>query len=671
MSSEKKDTRFSTANKLLFGAWAIEILAALVSLLIGIFLIFGNTGLSAGELLRQGAIISGLLFIVLAVIELSRIPLIISIYRSGILWWQILGSIFLIIIMFVTFESMLVGFEINTSFMTSKQKNLMNEIEGNNEKIANLNNNINDITQLNEDTIRENFEKDLYNLSKLKNDGLNDINLRIELANKDRNSRLEETNERILNNNLQRDSVLKPIEEKKESLESKSNSQIQQNISDKIENLINTRGNLNNEKEKEIKRANTLFEGEKTNLDSNYANKENNIRLAVNSKNEEKRKDSINLKSLLSDIKESKGFGKGKARNNAIQTSKEKQKKLDNEIADLNKELTSLSDKKLKEQKIIRTKYENQLKIIDTTFQNRKKEMQKEIDILNNDLDKRIAIDQSAVKEDLEQTNQEIKRIREQYELEIKQINDERKDIQKLYASETSKLNSQIESINIQFEKDKNLLDEERKAKIEDLTLQTSKIDDLLSEKNSINDENANVKNNYNELATTSILHQFALKIPVWLYRSCGIKDADGNILPSQTPADITPDCLDFTETIWFGSLALVISITGTAVALGSEVLRSPPVSNNRTGSATLFLRILKYVRKPRIKKEIEIKIEKKIETVVKEVIKEIPVEKVVPTEVIKEKLVKQVVHIPVYTNDQALLNVSHNQKKDKDDKKK
>ena len=137
MSSEKKDTRFSTANKLLFGAWTIEILAALVSLFIGIFLIFGNTGLSAGDLLRQGAIISGLLFIVLAVIELSRIPLIISIYRSGRLWWQIFGSIFLIIIMFVTFESMLVGFEINTSFMTLKQKNLMNEIEGKNQKIAN------------------------------------------------------------------------------------------------------------------------------------------------------------------------------------------------------------------------------------------------------------------------------------------------------------------------------------------------------------------------------------------------------------------------------------------------------------------------------------------------------------------------------------------------------
>ena len=84
----------STANKLLYIAWAIEIMAALISLLIGIFLIFGDTGLSATELLQQGALISGILFMVLAVVELSRIPLIISIFRADKIWWKFLGTTF-------------------------------------------------------------------------------------------------------------------------------------------------------------------------------------------------------------------------------------------------------------------------------------------------------------------------------------------------------------------------------------------------------------------------------------------------------------------------------------------------------------------------------------------------------------------------------------------------
>ena len=55
---------------------------------------------------------------------------------------------------------------------------------------------------------------------------------------------------------------------------------------------------------------------------------------------------------------------------------------------------------------------------------------------------------------------------------------------------------------------------------------------------------------------------------------------------------------------------------------------------------------------------------EKEIETIVKEVIKEVPVEKIVPTEILVPKIQKEVVHIPVYTNDESLLNISKKDKK-------
>ena len=120
MSRPIIDLNHSTANNILKIAWAIEIIAALVSFSIGFFLVFGDTGLSTGETLLKGGYISGLLFFLIGVIELSRIPLVISIYRSVKIWWKIVGTAFLIIVMLVTFESMLVGFEINSTFMTQR-----------------------------------------------------------------------------------------------------------------------------------------------------------------------------------------------------------------------------------------------------------------------------------------------------------------------------------------------------------------------------------------------------------------------------------------------------------------------------------------------------------------------------------------------------------------------
>ena len=66
-------------------------------------------------------------------------------------------------------------------------------------------------------------------------------------------------NERIININLQRDTVLAPLLETKEALESKSNSQIQQNIRDKIENYISFEIHSINGKQNDIKRIFFIF----------------------------------------------------------------------------------------------------------------------------------------------------------------------------------------------------------------------------------------------------------------------------------------------------------------------------------------------------------------------------------------------------------------------------
>jgi hypothetical protein len=126
---------------------------------------------------------------------------------------------------------------------------------------------------------------------------------------------------------------------------------------------------------------------------------------------------------------------------------------------------------------------------------------------------------------------------------------------------------------------------------------------------------------------------------------------------------------------LWFGSLALIISGAGSLLALASLVVANPPDQkkplNKRSPFITrafrqILLSFRKRLNNPRIvvkevEKEVvkEVEIEKEIEKeVIKivEVIKEVPVDKVVFKEVPVEVVKKEVVHVPVYTNDKLLL---------------
>lgn len=127
-------------------------------------------------------------------------------------------------------------------------------------------------------------------------------------------------------------------------------------------------------------------------------------------------------------------------------------------------------------------------------------------------------------------------------------------------------------------------------------------------------------------------------------------------IYGSEDACAISEDQLSITKAIWFGSLAIIVSVLGTILALAAFVVRHPPepyfVSSRPIGDRLrlLFVSIRKRMNAPRIEK-VEIEVEKVVE-----ITKEVPVEKValrdVPVEIVK----REVVHIPVYTNDPSLL---------------
>ena len=104
-------------KKLIYFAWAIEILVASVGFTIAMLFFFskGQSGISAEDLsasLKLDSYIVGLAFLVVTIMELAKIPLATAFYYAGKTFWKILFVIALIAVNFSTFETIVQGFEL-------------------------------------------------------------------------------------------------------------------------------------------------------------------------------------------------------------------------------------------------------------------------------------------------------------------------------------------------------------------------------------------------------------------------------------------------------------------------------------------------------------------------------------------------------------------------------
>jgi len=131
-----------------------------------------------------------------------------------------------------------------------------------------------------------------------------------------------------------------------------------------------------------------------------------------------------------------------------------------------------------------------------------------------------------------------------------------------------------------------------------------------------------------------------------------------------------TPKNIQLVSWVWFGSIAAITAWTGTLLAFASLVLHYGSEERHRPkrGGRSVKHLLIKYLRKPRIKV-----IEKEVEKIV-EVIKEVPVTKVVTQEVPKEVIRKEVIHVPIASDDLTILDIKKKKrpkKKPKDDEDK
>lgn len=133
------------------------------------------------------------------------------------------------------------------------------------------------------------------------------------------------------------------------------------------------------------------------------------------------------------------------------------------------------------------------------------------------------------------------------------------------------------------------------------------------------------------------------------IYRIAKMFDDD-----AQTIAEVDIGLVNLVAQVWFGSLAMVIAITGILLALASEVVKDPlqnkRVLTNSHKSYLSSIRSLALAINRRLRSRPKTVIE------LKELIREVPVEKIIFRDKIQEVIKKEVIHVPIYTNDPSLL---------------
>jgi len=137
-----------------------------------------------------------------------------------------------------------------------------------------------------------------------------------------------------------------------------------------------------------------------------------------------------------------------------------------------------------------------------------------------------------------------------------------------------------------------------------------------------------------------------------------------------ESAADLDRKDVMTIASLWFGSLAMLIAITGILLAFASYVIRDPYIEDQagpRDNVVSLSKKTINSLRRLVIYWR---RVQRKpvIREVEKEIIREIPIEKVVRVEVPIEIIKKEIVHIPLYTDDKSLIKLASNHSFDAQD---
>ena len=222
------------------------------------------------------------------------------------------------------------------------------------------------------------------------------------------------------------------------------------------------------------------------------------------------------------------------------------------------------------------------------------------------------------------------------------------------FKSEIANIDERKQSRQLKYSLEQEKIDNFRAEQEERLSTKAVRIDSLEAELSPFKDEALKLENEVLSAYATTQIYRIARTV-------YGVESGQR----------ITEKQLSLVATVWFGSLAGIVSTMGIFLAFGAFILKHPVPEfheehkrKHRGGSIKRAFRLIFRALRKRFK---EPKIVTKIKEVEvpKEVIKEVPVDKVVFRDVPVEVVKKQVIHVPIYTNDPDLIKFGTTKVKD------
>ena len=549
-------------------AWFIEICAVLIGLAIALMQglasfssMIGDSGAQLGIAVTSNIFIAMMPFIMVALVELTKIPFVGAFYKTPSIVWKMVFGFSLLFISFITFESALNGFERNFSALTYSIDSLKKEVVTLDEELGTLYARRDDLQSLTSEQIESEYAS------------------RYEAISSERAEQAGVVQDRISGLRGSQDSGYAE--------------NLQQQITDARTQLTVIRA----ERQNEVDRTQQNASANSANLSEEVSNQRRSLQGQLGI--EQSRLDTT-TRAVAQEIDDAFFMNRSSVREQGEARIAAQQAR----VEELREELNNVSQ--LSAQTDLNSQLNQQIAEVNGVYQTRIDDLNTSIRDLSVELSKVLSQQESDIAVTLNSYSEELAGIQERFGIQLAEVAVLReRDVARL--DNNSQLIEEIEASI--FEKD-----QQRVA----------------------------FRTRINQEVGDNQVYRMAQ----WWF---GVESA----------ADLERDQVIRIALIWFGSLAALVAFTGVMLALASYVVgdeKQIPTAD-RSEEKRRKEKLLRSLRRLLIWRR---KLQRRsiIKTEVREVVKEVPVDRVVTVEKPVEIVKKEIIHVPVYTNDKRLLDM-------------
>lgn len=569
-ASVNSDRKKISKNLLRF-AWVIEIFAVLIGLAIALMQGIASFEESTASKPNVGfggwanISIAVLPFIMVAVVELTKIPFVQAFYKSTLLRWKLLFGISLCFIALITFESAMNGFERNYSAM-------MSGIDKHKKELVNVEESI--VPLLEQRTRLETLTAE-----------------KIEA----------EYSERLKQISAERDSTANVISQRIADIRGSVQSEVTRNLEQQISDKRQIISQLQSEMSNELSRLSRELDSSLNSSNSDLRIQRENLNYQLNTEIE-------NLKSLRqkydTEIADASFISVSAVRKRANEEISAKESVT--EV--LRTQLLSLSAMSNEQQ--MRDNYQGNVARVRDDFNKRIGLVDGEVRTLSSELQRNLGKNQSDVA------------------LQLKSHQDE------------------LARVNLLFTEQQKQNEERRQKDLSMLAQNTNAIAQLTDTIQQLQNKRIELRDLINQKVGDNQIYRMAQ----WYF-------------DKESAADLERSQVAVIAVFWFGSLAALIAFTGILLALASCAMEDPKNSGDKVTHKNSLIKMAGSIRKFYVYKKRRHK-EPIIHEVPRDVVREVPVDRIVKVEVPVEVIKKEIVHIPFYTNDKSLIEITEGHEK-------